>query len=120
MLTTNGAHLSRRIFRTRSGAASIGLASAAGLGLLPRRLCAAEAPADVPALVRGIKDAEILAGMEAAIAKNIMSAAVELHFVGVSKRHCSLSIVSGRFQQSTGLRIATFFFGRHASRSVRS
>ena len=79
---TDNSRFSRRKLLTRSGTAGIGLASAAGLGLLPRRVWAAEAPPDVPALVRGIKDPEIRAGVEAAIAKNVIPAAVERYYPG--------------------------------------
>ncbi len=79
---TDESRFSRRVLLLRSGAAGIGAASAAGLGLMSDSLWAGEAPLEVPSLVRGIADPEIRAGVEAAIAKNLMPAAVETLYPG--------------------------------------
>jgi hypothetical protein len=76
------ARFSRRVFLVRSGTAGLGLASAAGLGRLPRWFQAPEPPPDGAVVVRRIKDAEIRAGLEAAIAKNLIPAATERHYPG--------------------------------------
>jgi hypothetical protein len=79
---TDKSRFSRRVFLRRSGTAGIGLAAAAGLNLLPNWLCAGESPPDGSALVREIADAEIRAGVEAAITKNLVPAATENHYPG--------------------------------------
>ncbi len=89
--------VSRRDFLVRSGTVGIGLASAAGLGLLPGRLRAADAPADGSALVPRIADAEIRAGVEAAIAKNLIPAATERQYPG----HFTISADGGAYGGDT-------------------
>jgi hypothetical protein len=74
--------ISRRDFLVRSGAAGIGLASAAGLGLLPDGLRAAEPPSDGADWVSRIADADVRAGVEAAIARNLIPAATEKQYPG--------------------------------------
>lgn len=74
--------LSRRIFFKRSGLVGMGLASVAGSELLPAWLQAEDSPADRAALVRKIADAEIRAGLESAISKNLMPAATEQYYPG--------------------------------------
>ena len=69
--------LSRRDFLVRSGTAGVGLASAAGLGLLPACSQAAEPVPDWSVTVGKIVDPEIRAGVEAAIVKNLLPAARE-------------------------------------------
>ena len=70
----HSSRFSRRTFLTRSTAAGIGLAAAAGFEQLPHGACAAETQPDVKSLVRGIVDSEIRAGVEAAIVKNLLPA----------------------------------------------
>jgi len=74
--------LSRRAFIARSGAVSLALASAFGSG--PRRgpSHAADPPPDGTDWVRGIKDPEIRAGVDAAIAKNLLPAATQRAYPG--------------------------------------
>jgi len=74
--------LSRRDFLCQTGSASLGLASAAGLGLLPQWSRTEDATSDWPAVVRRIADAEIRAGVEAAISKNLIPAATEQYYPG--------------------------------------
>ena len=74
--------LSRRAFLGRSTAAGVGLAAAAGFERLPHGLCAAETSPDVKSLVQGIADAEIRAGVEAAIVKNLLPSAAEIPYPG--------------------------------------
>ncbi len=76
-----GCH-SRRVFLARSCGASLGVACAAGWNLLPRRSQAAEAPVTGSEVVRRVADPEIRGGVEAAIAKNLMPAAVERQYPG--------------------------------------
>ena len=83
---------SRRVFLVRSGTAGIGVASAAGLGLFPRHVWASETSPDVASLVAGIKDKEILAGVEAAIAKNLLPAATEHHYPGLPAPRSTVSM----------------------------
>ncbi len=71
---------SRRVFFMRSGTAGIGLA--AGLSLLPDWLSAEESFPNGSDLVRRIADAEIRAGVEAAIGKNLVPAASERPYPG--------------------------------------
>lgn len=79
---TRTSHFSRRDFLVRSCTAGVGLASAAGFDLLPDCARAAEASRDWPALVGKIADPEIRAGVEAAIVKNVLSAATEVCYPG--------------------------------------
>ena len=74
--------LSRRAFLARSGMVGLGLASAAGVGLLPKVLRAAEPPREEWEWVHKITDTEIRAGVEAAISKNIIPAASERAYPG--------------------------------------
>jgi len=76
----DGFRFSRRVFFELSGTASIGLA--AGMTLLPDWLCARQSPPDESALIRRIADAEVRAGVEAAIAKNLVPAASERPYPG--------------------------------------
>jgi hypothetical protein len=76
------ARYSRRVFFVRSGNAGMGLASAAGLAWLPPCFQAADSHPDGAAVVRRIADAEIRAGVEAAIAKNLIPAATERVYPG--------------------------------------
>ena len=73
---------SRRRLFVRSGTAGIGFASAAGLGLLPSWLAAADSPATGWDWVRRIADADIRAGVEAAIVRNLIPSATEQHYPG--------------------------------------
>jgi hypothetical protein len=76
------ARLSRRRFLVQSGTAGVGLAAAAGFGGMPRWLQPADSQPDGAAVLRAIKDAEIRAGVEAAIAKNLLPAATERVYPG--------------------------------------
>lgn len=82
MLNRGKSGLSRRVFLVRAGSAGLGLAAGGGVGLLAKSLRAAELPHDGVELVRKIKDAEIRAGVEAAIRKNLVSAASERQYPG--------------------------------------
>jgi hypothetical protein len=74
---------SRRAFLVHSAATGAGLASAAaGWGVLPHGLCAAEPPAGWQPVVQKIADPGIRAGVEAAIAKNLLPAATEQLYPG--------------------------------------
>ncbi len=74
--------ISRRVFLKHSGVAGVGLASAGGLGLMSNWLVAEESTRDAAAFVRNIADAEIRAGVEAAIFKNLLPAATEQNYPG--------------------------------------
>jgi len=74
--------LSRRLFLKRSGVASLGLTSLAGLRLSSSPVRATEAPANEPDRLHGILNAEIRAGMEAAVFKNLIPAATERVYPG--------------------------------------
>ena len=74
--------ISRRAFLKQSGLAGLGLASAGGLDLPSSRLFAQESDRDASAFVRSIADAEIRAGVEAAIFKNLFPAATETQYPG--------------------------------------
>lgn len=76
----DGFRFSRRVFFERSGTAGIGLA--VGMTLLPDWLCAEQSPPDESALIRRIADAEVRAGVEAAIAQNLLPAASERPYPG--------------------------------------
>jgi len=76
----DGFRFSRRVFFERSGTTSIGLV--AGLSLVPDWLCAKQSPPDESALIRRIADAEVRAGVEAALAKNLVPAASERPYPG--------------------------------------
>jgi len=78
---TNGSCFSRRDFLKQSGSTGVALA-AAGVGPLGDWLRAEQSPSDGAALVRKIADAEIRAGVEAAIAKNLIPAATEQAYPG--------------------------------------
>jgi hypothetical protein len=81
-IVDTASRLSRRAFIARSGTIGLGLASAAGW-MAPRRgLHSAEPPSDALDWVRRIKDPEIRAGVEAAIAKNLVPAATERAYPG--------------------------------------
>jgi hypothetical protein len=77
---TNRSCFSRRVFFKRSGTA--GIALAAGVSLPGDWLQAGQSPQDGSALVQAIADAEIRAGVEAAIAKNLIPAATEQAYPG--------------------------------------
>ena len=72
--------LSRRAFLMRS-AGGAGLA-AAGWHFSAPRLSAEEAAADWSAAIRRIADAEVRAGVEAAIVKNVLPPATEIYYPG--------------------------------------
>ena len=74
--------ISRRAFLRRSGIASLGFASAGAWGLQANRLIAKESTPDALALIRGITDPEIRAGVEAAVFKNLIPAATERVYPG--------------------------------------
>ena len=77
MLMSDKSRCSRRVFFMRTGTAGLGLASAAGWGLLPGWLGAADPPPGGSDWVRRIADADIRAGVEAAIARNLIPSATE-------------------------------------------
>ncbi|MGD0539836.1 MAG: hypothetical protein ABSC03_19580 [Verrucomicrobiota bacterium] len=77
-----GHPFSRRLFLQRSGAAGLGLASAADLSLAPAWLHAADAPQPGADWVHRIADPEIRAGVEAAVFKNLLPAATERVYPG--------------------------------------
>lgn len=91
------ARFSRRVFLVRSGLAGIGLASAAGWGLLPQGAHAAESPLEGSDLIRRIADAEIRAGVESAIVKNLVPAATERHYPG----HFTITADGGAYGSDT-------------------
>lgn len=72
---------SRRMFLKKCGVAGVGLASAAGWGMSPRFL-AEDRVLDRADLARSIADAEIRAGVEAAVFKNLLPAATERPYPG--------------------------------------
>ena len=74
--------LSRRLFLKGSTATGLGWASAAGLKLTPAWLHAADAPAQEADWIRRIADADIRAGVEAAVFKNLLPAATERVYPG--------------------------------------
>jgi hypothetical protein len=82
MLMGDKSRFSRRVFFRRTGTAGFGLASAGGWGLLPDWLGAAGPPAGGSDWVRRIADADIRAGVEAAIARNLIPSATEQHYPG--------------------------------------
>ena len=71
---------SRRRFLLQSG--GVGLAAAVGADRLPTWSRAADSPLDGSEWVRTIVDAEIRAGVEAAISKNLIPAATEQYYPG--------------------------------------
>ncbi len=73
---------SRRVFFKRSAITGIGVGAAAGVSLLPEWLGAAQSPPDGSAWTRGIADAEIRAGVQAAIEKNLLPSANEQAYPG--------------------------------------
>jgi hypothetical protein len=73
---------SRRVFFKRSAITGIGVGAAAGVSLLPDWLGAAQSPPDELAWIRGIADAEIRAGVQAAVQKNLIPAATEQSYPG--------------------------------------
>ena len=74
--------LSRRSFFVHTGAVSVGLALAAGNNLLAEEPPAIQSPPDPLRTIAGIDDPEIRAGMEAAVLKNMIPAAVETDYPG--------------------------------------
>lgn len=78
----NESPFSRRVLLARSGVTGIGLASAAGLGLLPAWGRAAETLDEQAGLAHTIADPEIRAGVEAAVFKNLLPAATERAYPG--------------------------------------
>jgi hypothetical protein len=72
--------LSRRRFLLKS--AAVGLAASGGIGLATNRVSATDGREEASELVRRVKDPEIRAGVEAAIEKNILPAAVETAYPG--------------------------------------
>ena len=89
----NPALFSRRSFIARSGCAGLGLASSAGLGLPSIRSWAADPPADGSSLIKSVTDPEVRAGVDAAINKNLIPAAVERLYPG----HFYISADGGAF-----------------------
>ncbi len=77
----HNARLSRRSFVIHTGAAGVGLALAAR-NLLAGAPPADQQPADPSRLIAGIADPAIRAGMEAAVLKNMIPAAVETDYPG--------------------------------------
>src|SRR5436190_24176899 len=75
-----GIAFSRRNFLLKSAAA--GLAASSGINLISNCTSAAEAHGKSSELIQRIKDAEIRAGVEAAIQKNMLPAAVETAYPG--------------------------------------
>ena len=76
-------HFSRRTLLRRSAAAGVGFAAnSAAIAVNRRPLAAAITDVDGSDLVRQIKDPEIRAGVDAAIQKNIVPAAMELAYPG--------------------------------------
>src|SRR5438552_585378 len=75
--------LSRRRFCQQSAVAGMGLASGIAVGSIARRARSADTGESTGVeTVRRIKDPEIRAGVEAAIQKNILPAAVETAYPG--------------------------------------
>ena len=66
----------------RSGAVGVGLTLAGGKGLLAGEMPEAGSPADPSRMIAGVADPEIRAGVEAAIMKNMIPAAVETDYPG--------------------------------------
>jgi hypothetical protein len=73
---------SRRDFLLRTAAAGAGWTIAAANGYSPQLLQAADTPADGAEAIRGIADAEIRAGVEAAVNKNLIPSATEIFYPG--------------------------------------
>ena len=88
---------SRRTFLVRSGTLGLGAAAAIPLSLLPHGLKAAQLPLDVSTLVRRIADADIRAGLEAAVFKNLIPAATERVYPG----HFTINADGGGFGSDT-------------------
>jgi hypothetical protein len=98
MFTSQSSELSRREFLARTGIAGMGLAAAAGGMMPPRFSHAAEPPvAEVAEVVRRIADVEIRAGVDAAIHKNLLSAATEIFYPG----HFTISADGGAYGNDT-------------------
>jgi len=74
--------LSRRLFLIHTGAVGVGLTLAGGKGVLAGETPAAESPAEPSRTIAGVADPEIRAGVEAAIVKNMIPAAVETAYPG--------------------------------------
>ncbi len=91
------ARLSRRLFLKRASAASLGLASLAGVPPGAFRLGAGEAAGSEADWVRRITDADIRAGVEAALYKNLIPAATERAYPG----HFSINADGGGYGADT-------------------
>jgi len=78
----HGPALSRRSFLVHTGAVGVGLTLAGGANLLAEEPPAKKSPADPSRTISGIADPVIRAGMEAAIMKNMIPAAVETDYPG--------------------------------------
>jgi hypothetical protein len=74
--------LSRRLFLKRAGVSGLGLASIAGLQVVPSSLRAAENVTNGADWVRRIVDPEIRAGMESAVFKHLIPAASQRAYPG--------------------------------------
>jgi hypothetical protein len=74
--------LSRRSFLVGTGAAGIGLALAGRESLAAGEPSTVSPPSDVAAMIAGVADAEVRAGFEAAVLKNLLPAATEIYYPG--------------------------------------
>jgi hypothetical protein len=74
--------LSRRSFLVRAGATGVGLVMAGRGNVFAGEAAANQPPADPSRMLAGIADPAIRAGMEAAILKNMVPAAVETDYPG--------------------------------------
>jgi hypothetical protein len=74
--------LSRRSFLAHTGAVSAGLALAAGSNLCATEPQTVQLLPDAARMIAGIADAEIRAGMQAAVLKNLLPAASEICYPG--------------------------------------
>lgn len=75
-------NLSRRSFLTRVGATGAGLALAARSKLFAEPTAEIKTTADASALIVRLADPEVRAGMEAAVVKNLLPSATEIHYPG--------------------------------------
>jgi hypothetical protein len=73
---------SRRELLAWSGTAGIGLASFGGASMLSKCLHSAEPRDGKSGVIHGIADAEIRAGVESAVVKNLLAAATEVYYPG--------------------------------------
>jgi hypothetical protein len=89
--------LSRRSFLVHTGAASAGLALAAGSDLFAAESPAVQSLPDPSRTIAAIADPEIRVGMEAAVMKNLLPAATEIFYPG----HFTIAADGGAYGNDT-------------------